>query len=208
MLDAVQQFDGRLFLLLNNGLQAPARDFVFLALSELGRGWIGVLALLVLVPVGWRRWRRHLLVTVVCAVLAGLSNMAIKHEVKRERPQRVFQDEIRRGTVTVYALERVAHNGFPSGHSLTAFFFMVYLACYRRRHALWALPLAGLVALSRVYVGAHFPLDCVAGALLGSVWAWLAWRAFIWLDQHAENKGPTAPATAATAGGSGACSQP
>jgi membrane-associated phospholipid phosphatase len=30
--------------------------------------------------------------------------------------------------------------------------------------------IAGLVAFTRVYVGAHYPRDVIAGAILGSVW--------------------------------------
>jgi membrane-associated phospholipid phosphatase len=29
-----------------------------------------------------------------------------------------------------------------------------------------------------VYVGAHFPLDCVGSAVLGIGWAWVGWRSF------------------------------
>ncbi|HND89948.1 MAG TPA: phosphatase PAP2 family protein, partial [Saprospiraceae bacterium] len=38
---------------------------------------------------------------------------------------------------------------------------------------------AGLIALSQVYVGVHFPADVVAGALLGSAIGWAVaqmWR--------------------------------
>jgi len=35
-----------------------------------------------------------------------------------------------------------------------------------------------------VYVGAHFPSDCIAGALLGMLGGWLAWKVFLWLNKR------------------------
>ena len=57
---------------------------------------------------------------------------------------------------------------FPSGHSATAFAAATAVAilCPRLRPA--ALAIAAAVALSRVYLRVHFPLDVAAGALLGA----------------------------------------
>lgn len=67
-------------------------------------------------------------------------------------------------------------HAFPSGHSCTAFLVAALLVLgwptpAKRLHvALIALPWAGLVALSRIAVGAHWPVDVLGGAALG----WLA----------------------------------
>jgi membrane-associated phospholipid phosphatase len=60
------------------------------------------------------------------------------------------------------------HYSFPSGHSLTAFALAALLAHHLAapwRYGL--LLLAGLIACSRVVVGAHWPVDIVVGALIG-----------------------------------------
>jgi undecaprenyl-diphosphatase len=56
---------------------------------------------------------------------------------------------------------------FPSGHSASAFAgaFIVSLMLPRARGWIWAL--AVLIACSRVYIGVHYPLDVVAGSLVG-----------------------------------------
>jgi undecaprenyl-diphosphatase len=56
---------------------------------------------------------------------------------------------------------------FPSGHSATAFAAATAVAIMSPRLRPWALGIAAAVALSRVYLRVHFPLDVVAGALLG-----------------------------------------
>ncbi|HSC69984.1 MAG TPA: phosphatase PAP2 family protein, partial [Candidatus Methylomirabilis sp.] len=55
-------------------------------------------------------------------------------------------------------------NSLPSGHAVFAFVTAVTLSW--RRGPAWKVPLysfAVLVAYSRIYVGAHYPLDVVAG---------------------------------------------
>jgi undecaprenyl-diphosphatase len=56
---------------------------------------------------------------------------------------------------------------FPSGHAATSFACAVVLGAAAPRLRLALLVLAALVAWSRVYVGVHYPLDVLAGAILG-----------------------------------------
>src|SRR5439155_13426235 len=58
---------------------------------------------------------------------------------------------------------------FPSGHSATSFAAATVLAARYRPLAPVALAVAGGVAVSRVYVGVHYPIDVGAGAAVGSV---------------------------------------
>lgn len=84
---------------------------------------------------------------------------------------------------------------YPSGHAALAFAVAVVLALAYRRKRGWLLGLggAGLIALSRVYLGMHYPSDVVGGAILGAglgaasyglvvasppgqpAWRWLLW---------------------------------
>jgi len=94
------------------------------------------------------------------AVAFGLSSVAsavVKVLVGRARP--AFDP----------AIALPASDSFPSGHATTAFGAAVATAILVPRLRVPALVLAALVALSRVYLGVHFPLDVLAGALLGSL---------------------------------------
>jgi len=75
-------------------------------------------------------------------------------------------------------LEHSASSSFPSGHA--AFFFALSMVIYLyNKKAGWAFFAASfLIVLARVFVGIHYPLDILAGALIGIFFGWLANKFF------------------------------
>ena len=68
-------------------------------------------------------------------------------------------------------------DSFPSGHTTQIFFLMTLLIHHFQlgmveTAVLYAV--AALVGFTRIYVGAHYPRDVIAGMVLGSVWGILA----------------------------------
>ena len=57
---------------------------------------------------------------------------------------------------------------FPSGHTAVAFGIAFSFLVAGSGWAALAFPLAACIGLSRVYLGAHYPIDVAVGALLGS----------------------------------------
>jgi len=93
----------------------------------------------------------------------------VKALVRRSRPIfRVTQARI----VGLRAIGR----SFPSGHTSQAFFTATLLAPYFHA-SIWVVFLlyatALMVGITRMYVGAHYPRDVLAGAILGSAWGLL-----------------------------------
>ena len=98
---------------------------------------------------------------------AYLAARVAKHMVDRGRPGDMLQEVRIRGAAA-------SGLGFPSGHAAVSAAIVLVVLPYllwRWRWALLALPL--VVAFARVYVGAHLPLDVVAGLGIGAVCACL-----------------------------------
>ncbi len=66
-------------------------------------------------------------------------------------------------------IERTSDFSFPSDHALVSGAVAVCLLFANRRWGIVACVAAGLMALARVYVGAHYPGDVAAGLLFGAV---------------------------------------
>ena len=70
-----------------------------------------------------------------------------------------------------------------SAHAGNAFalaiFFGSVLKSSLKRIGVFLVIWAALVAYSRVYIGVHFPLDIITGAIMGSLFGWLFVKLFI-----------------------------
>ncbi|MBI2551781.1 phosphatase PAP2 family protein [Candidatus Uhrbacteria bacterium] len=73
---------------------------------------------------------------------------------------------------------------FPSGHASVAFALAFTVFTHDRDWGIALFILAGLVAVGRVFVGVHYPLDIIAGALLGCASGWVVH----WLERREWSK--------------------
>ena len=122
-----------------------------------------IMALLALV-FALRRQRQVVIWIVLVAALSRVANAMLKHFVHRERPDVPHQ---------------IAGYSFPSGHSSAIAALMGVLivltangvarpALRRWLIVLWV-AVAVLVGLDRIFLGAHYPSDVLAGWLLGAL---------------------------------------
>jgi undecaprenyl-diphosphatase len=107
----------------------------------------------------YRRWGVFTL-TVIAVAVADWSTGGLKALFHRERPPLRYAEP--------KTLVPVPHDSsFPSGHAATSFAAATILSFSFPRLAPLLYLLAAAVAFSRVYVGVHYPLDVVGGAVLG-----------------------------------------
>ncbi len=67
---------------------------------------------------------------------------------------------------------------FPSGHALFYFAVSTIVYFYNKKAGILFYLASFLIAISRVFVGIHWPLDILVGALIGIFTAWLFYKLF------------------------------
>jgi len=124
-------------------------------------GVIGALPLAAAAAALLRRLRLAAALAAATVLKVALED-SVKMIVQRHRPGETLPDVVLRGNAAAHGL------GFPSGHAIVIFTITVLVSPYLKgwwKVLPWAL--AAAVCLSRLYLGAHFPLDVIAGAGLG-----------------------------------------
>ncbi|MCX5146251.1 phosphatase PAP2 family protein [Streptomyces sp. NBC_00320] len=129
---------------------------------------------LLFIAVWWRARTQAGPRAVALAVLAPLATAVayvasevVKSSVDEERPCRAVAG----AAASLAACPAPGDWSFPSNHSAIAGAAAVALALAVRRLALLTVPLALLMAFSRVFVGVHYPHDVGVGLLLGGALA-------------------------------------
>ena len=113
--------------------------------------------------------KRAAMAAFIAVVFGQLVNLLLGHFIYVPRPFVAHQE--------VQLLVNAAHDSsFPSDHT-TAAFSVAITAILWGMPGRWLLLIgAVLIAIARVFVGAHYPLDVLAGAALGTLWAYLVFR--------------------------------
>ncbi len=166
----MNQFEASIILWIQENLRGPL-DGVWVFITHLGDEgylWIALGVLLLIFkktrPIGFT-----MLVSLLINFL--IVNVTLKGLVGRTRPYAVNEliEPLIQGVN--------AHRSFPSGHTSGSFSAM--FALYKwvpKKIGIPGLILAGLISVSRWYVGVHYPTDVFAGVLIGFVSSVLAYH--------------------------------
>jgi membrane-associated phospholipid phosphatase len=164
---AGQHLDTRVFMLFNmQGYPKWLDRFIWLA-TQLGNMLTAFVIAFLLFMLNYRR----LAIIIVFGTLTlWLLVEIIKALSDRDRPFLTLEK-------TRIIGWREKGDSFPSGHTTQIFFLMTLFIHHFQLGvgesiALYAV--AALVGFTRIYIGAHYPRDVIAGVVLGSVWGILA----------------------------------
>ncbi|WP_158232277.1 phosphatase PAP2 family protein [Sporosarcina sp. P1] len=125
---------------------------------------LGILTLGVLL---WKKYRAQAVLFTIVLIGTGILNQVLKLIFKRARPD-------------FNRLIDIGGYSFPSGHTMMAFSLYTVLAYIIWRNlkttgsrisiVIVAIFMIVMIAVSRIYLGVHFPSDIVGGILASSVW--------------------------------------
>lgn len=181
MIETLLQSDHELFLYLN-GMGTPAWDFFWQFISNKLSAVPIYICLLLLAYQHYGLKKTVLLVVSVVLLITvtdQLSNF-FKYGLSRLRP---CHDPELMEVMRLVKSRCGGKFGYFSAHAansfaVAVFFFHILKAQHKILGAI-LLIWAGLVAYSRIYIGVHFPLDVVTGALVGSFFGCLFLKLFI-----------------------------
>jgi undecaprenyl-diphosphatase len=175
MLDGLIEFDKNLMLAINGATSSWA-DFIMPIITYKYTG-IPIYCIILILLFYKRNLKTAILMTIAVimtfALCDSLSVALFKHTVHRLRP---CWDP----TISEYVrmLEyKGGQYGFVSSHAANLFglatitSFLIRKRVYIILIFIWA----ALVGYSRIYVGKHFPLDVICGAMFGMLIGYLVW---------------------------------
>ena len=177
------QLDKEVFLYLNN-LGNSSWDGFWEVISY-RFSWIPFYVLLLFLlwkNFGWKQTLLILLITVLMILAADQLTNILKNGVKRFRP---CSTEGFEGIMRPVACNKSGRYGFTSAHSANHFALAIFLGLIFKSRIKWffyfLLVWAGICAYSRIYLGVHFPLDIICGALIGIFFGWLSFKFYNWI---------------------------
>ena len=175
----ILSFDKSIFFFFQH-LQRPWLNYLLAWPTRLGEVEIilGFLTIGFLI-FGKKKYSSSIPAAVVAILAADWLSLALKVFFHRPRPHIYWQH--------VHVIFHKSWNdAFPSGHTAIIFSAAFVLSHYYPKNVFWAYAIAVWVAITRIYVGAHYPTDLVGGAILGMACGWFA----CWFVAYVEQRNP------------------
>lgn len=166
----VQPYDQHLLELINTGWSHPLLDTLLPFIRET-QTWYPLylfLLLFVLYNYGNKAWWWILTVVATAALADIISSQLIKENIQRLRPCR---DPAVSNAIRFFVNYCPKSSSFTSSHATSHFAQAMFFFQTLRHFGKWSYLFffwAFCIAYSQVYVAVHYPLDVIAGGLIGS----------------------------------------
>jgi len=161
MTEAIISIDFQILDFIQNHMRCAFLDTVMPLVTMLGNGgfiWLFLTCLLLCMKT--HRKRGIMLLSGLAAGFLVVS-LILKPLVARPRPSWLLEIPL--------LITNPMDFSFPSGHTASSFIAAFLLTAYRPRLGFIVLPIAALIAFSRLYLYVHFPSDILVSILLAGI---------------------------------------
>ena len=169
MLNKIIELDKAVMIFFNKSITNSLFDFIMpIITSKDFLTVIGMLLIFYLTVFCGKKGRITILVLVFAVGSSdAICAQIIKPWVGRIRPSHEFNEFIN------LLVSKGGKWSFPSNHAANSFAFATVLSYFFEQKTLALFVLACIIAFSRVYVGVHYPLDILCGAIIGYILSWM-----------------------------------
>ena len=187
MFEYLANLDRATFLFLNMQAANPVTDLIMpLVTSD------AILRFVYVVAAFWLLWkgdRETRWLVLFSALTLAITDQASSHWLKpifvRPRPCHTLPIETLRLLV-----DCGAGYSMPSSHAANAFGQAVLFGLAFHRARWWLFGSAVIIAISRVFVGVHYPGDVLVGSIIGALSGFLVFLGYHWAMRMIEKKHP------------------
>lgn len=153
--------DRAIFYFINHSLSSPFLNFIMPLFSAIADGPIIFVAAFLLLFSRKKELRILGIILLAGMTMEYYAVSGIKALVARPRPSLAMPD--------VILLAKAYGASFPSGHAALSFMAVFVISAHIKKYRAIIYILACAIAISRVYVGVHYPSDIFAGAIIGTI---------------------------------------
>lgn len=143
-------------LVFNNSIKCKVLDKVMPLITNLGGAIATISTCMLIIALGDGAVRRMGAQALVALAISHLLVHLLKNSVCRLRPKDVLPN------INTFDVS-LDYYSFPSGHTTSVFAIAATLALNMHILAVICFPIAFIVAISRLYLGVHYPSDVLAG---------------------------------------------
>ncbi len=160
MKNKLKRFDDLFIEIINRKMGNRYMDYIMYRVTNLGSAPFSALIIFLLVFFGNNKLKN---IGVEIFVVLGISQIivhSLKKLLSRERPYNILEQ------LNTFGINLKDYS-FPSGHTAASFSIATTIALNIPKISIIVFLIAIVVAISRIYLGVHYPTDVAAGIIIG-----------------------------------------
>ncbi len=156
----LKMFDDFFIDLINQRMRNKHFDYIMYRITNLGGAPFSAFFLFILLFFGNNNIKNIGIEVFITLTISQAIVHSLKRLLSRERPYNILEQ------LNTFGIDLKDYS-FPSGHTAASFSIATTLALNIPRLSILVFFIAAIVAISRIYLGVHYPTDVAAGIIIG-----------------------------------------